>query len=129
MSRGKKQCTQKPFKIRPKRFVLQESGNLEGSGPSGSQVLHYFEKRDTPTDLTLLKFFFYMLFYDVSLHVCSSPYFDSTRWKETKHTLDTEHPHCCLRLQKSVCSIVSDSQQTTNFSIFTTQLYCSLYSV
>jgi len=114
----------KSLKIRPKRFILQESENVEGSGPNGSKVFHYFEKRDKPTDLTLLKFFFSVLFYDVSVHVCSTPYFGSTRWKETKYKLDIEYPRWCLRLQISVCSIVSDTQQTTNVLIFTTYL-CS----
>jgi hypothetical protein len=119
-----KKAVQKPLKIRTKRFFLQESENVEGSGPNGSKISHYFEKRDKPTDLTLLKFFFFMLFYDVSVHVRSTPYFGSTWWMETKYKLDIEYPRWCLRLQISVCSIVSDTQQTTNILILTTQL-CS----
>ena len=110
-----REAVKRPLKIRPERFNVQESGNLESSGPKGPKVYYYFEKRDPLTDLTLLKFFFHKLFYDFSLHVCSYTYFGSTRWKETKYQLEREQLRWCLRLQISVCSIVSGTQQTANF--------------
>jgi hypothetical protein len=92
MSRGKKESKNSLKFDQSSSYCMSQ----EISRTSDQKGVRFFinskKKRDTQTDLTLFKFFLFTLFYDVSEHVCCTPYCSSTRWKETKHKLDIEHP-------------------------------------